>query len=261
MKPAAVTFKKAATKGIFKALLTLTVFAASIHCSGGLKAEDAAEILRRMDEVLFAARDQTSSVTMILTDRNGNERVREASVWQKGTDKRLFRFTAPAAEAGIAFLSLPDDVMYLYMPAYGRERRIATHVKNQSFAGTDFSYEDLEAANYSKRYEASLKGMDNGNYILSLKPLEGTRSDYSEIIVTVNSEHYYPLKMRSLDRGGQDYKIAEYNFVEKDGYWTTREITMTNLKREHTTRMIFDKIEFDTGLDDDIFTVRNLTRY
>src|SRR5690554_3855546 len=114
-----------------------------------LFAQDVATILQKIDQVLFQPNDQTSNVRMVLTDRNGNERVREASVWQKGSDKRLFRFTRPASEAGIAFLSLPDDLMYLYMPAFGRERRIASHLKNQSFAGTDFSYEDMETKEYA----------------------------------------------------------------------------------------------------------------
>jgi hypothetical protein len=69
---------------------------------------------------------------------------------RKDRTNGCFALPSPASEAGIAFLSLPDDLMYLYMPAFGRERRIASHVKNQSFAGTDFSYEDMEAREYAQ---------------------------------------------------------------------------------------------------------------
>ncbi|TVR40667.1 MAG: outer membrane lipoprotein-sorting protein [Bacteroidia bacterium] len=224
-------------------------------------AEDAGTILREMDEVLFAGEDQTSNIRMILTDRNGNERVREAQVWQKGSSKRLFRFTAPAAEAGIAFLSLPDDVMYLYMPAYGRERRIASHVKNQSFAGTDFSYEDLEVEKYVNRFTPKLLEETDETYILELTPLPDMRSDYSKIIAHIHKTHYYPLKMESFDRGGQPFKVAEYTFRKQEDYWYTAEIKMTNLRRDHNTRMIFEGVAFDTGLDDSVFSVRNLTRH
>ncbi len=224
-------------------------------------AEDAGSILKKMDAVLFAGEDQTSSIRMILTDRGGNERVREAQVWQKGANKRLFRFTAPAAEAGIAFLSLPDDVMYLYMPAYGRERRIASHVKNQSFAGTDFSYEDLESEKYVKRFTPELLDETDETYILELTPLPDMRSDYSKIIAHIHKKHHYPLKMESFDRGGQPFKVAEYTFKKKGDYWYTAEIKMTNLRRNHSTRMIFEEVAFDTGIDDSVFSVRNLTRY
>lgn len=225
------------------------------------QAQDAAEILRKMDKVVFAGQDQTAEVTLVLKDRRGNERTRQATVWQKGSDLRLFRFTAPAAEAGIAFLSLPDDVMYLYMPAYGRERRIASHVKNQSFAGTDFSYEDLEVAHYARRFAPELIEETGAHYIIELTPLPDTRSDYSRIITHINKEHYFPEKMRSFDRGGQEYKVAEYTFKREGDYWYTKEISMTNLKRNHSTRMVFEEVTFDTGLEDELFTVRNLTRF
>ncbi len=222
---------------------------------------DAAGILDKMDAVLFASEDQKSTIEMVLIDRNGNERTREAMVWQRGSDKRLFRFTAPAAEAGIAFLSLPNDVMYLYMPAFGRERRIASHVKNQSFAGTDFSYEDLESVKYSEKYKPVLLEETDSQYILELTPLTDVRSDYSKVIAHVNKEHYYPEKMESYDRGGQKAKVAEYTFDRQDGYWYIQEIFMTNLNRDHRTRMTFTGVQFDTGIDDQVFTVRNLTRY
>ncbi len=226
-----------------------------------LAAQDASEILNKLDNVVYASEDQTSKVIMVLTDGNGNERTREAEIWQKGTDKRLFRFTAPAAEAGIAFLSLPDDVMYLYMPAFGRERRIASHVKNQSFAGTDFSYEDLESTRYADKYEPVLLEETSEHFILELTPLPDVRSDYSKVIAFVNKDHYYPEKMESYDRGRQKAKIANYTFEKKDDYWYIKEIHMQNLKRDHSTRMTFRDVVFDTGLDDGIFTVRNLTRY
>jgi len=32
--------------------------------------------------------------------------------------------------------------MWLYLPAIGRERRIASHMTGDSFMGTDFTYEE-----------------------------------------------------------------------------------------------------------------------
>ena len=71
---------------------------------------------------------------------------------QKGTSMRIFRFTALSSQAGIAVLLLPNEVMYLYMPAFGKERRISSSVKSQKFAGTDFSYDDIESKPYSDKY-------------------------------------------------------------------------------------------------------------
>jgi outer membrane lipoprotein-sorting protein len=233
----------------------------SLCCIPGLFAQDAKEIIEKMDKVLYGADNQYSEVRMTLTDRNGNERIREARIWQKGDDKRLFRFTAPAAEAGIAFLSLPDEVMYLYLPAFGRERRIASHVKNQSFAGTDFSYEDLESKAYAKRYTASLQEQSETCYRIALIPLPENRSDYSRIEVKVDKEHYFPMVMESYDRGGNKVKVAMYTFAKEGAYWYPQEITIDDLKKNHTTRMEMTHTEFDTEMDEQIFSIRNISRY
>lgn len=220
------------------------------------RAQDAQQILQKMDEVLYAPNDLVAVNTIVLTDRNGNQEMREAYVKQKGTDKRIMRFTAPASQAGIAVLALPDNVMYLYLPAFGRERRIAASVKNQHFAGTDFSYDDMEPKPYSEKYAGKLLQSENDVHVLELTP-KG-RSDYSKIIAQINKIHYYPQVMEYYDRGNNKIKEAKYTFQKIGKYWNAKEIEMTDLKRKHKTSMQMSDVEYDTGLSDDEFTVRKL---
>lgn len=226
-----------------------------------LLAQDAATILTKVDQVLFQPSDQTSNIRMVLTDRNGNERIREATTWQKGSDKRLFRFTRPTSEAGIAFLSLPDDLMYLYMPAFGKERRIASHVKNQSFAGTDFSYEDMETKEYSKTYSGKVLREEGNLFILELVPLPSVRSDYSKMIVAINKTNHTPERSESYDRGGNLAKTAVYTWQRQGNYWFPKEIFIKDEKKGSSTRMIMSDVKFDSNISDQVFTIRNLTSF
>ena len=57
-------------------------------------AQDANTILSNMDKVLYGPQDMTGTNRIVLIDQNGKEEVREADVKQKGTDKRIMRFTA-----------------------------------------------------------------------------------------------------------------------------------------------------------------------
>ncbi len=93
-------------------------------------AQTATEILAKVDATASAPEDITEKLIIQLIDKNGRKQTRKAVMWQKGNEKRLFRFIEPASYKGIGILSLPGDVMYLYMPAYGKERRIASSVKN-----------------------------------------------------------------------------------------------------------------------------------
>jgi outer membrane lipoprotein-sorting protein len=240
-----------------KALSKKLIFTALIGMGTILFAQDASTILKKMDDVMYSPKDMTGKNTIILIDKAGNEEVREAIIKQKGTDKRIFRFTSPASQAGIAFLSLPNDVMYMYLPAFGRERRIASSAKNQNFAGTDFSYDDMESVPFSDKYTPKLlKTEEDSIFVLELTP-QG-RSDYSKVVVTIDKVHYYPIMMEFYDKGRNKVKKANYTFTKIGNYWNASEIEMIDLKKNHKTKMQMSDVKYDTGLSDDEFTVRKL---
>ncbi len=225
-------------------------------CSLSAYSQDAATILRKMDDVMFSPKDMTGKMRVVMTDKNGKQEVREATIQQKGSDLRLFRFTSPASQAGIAVLSLPGDVMYLYLPAFARERRIASSARNQNFAGTDFSYDDMESVSYSVKYTPRLLNSANNNFVIELTPK--AESDYSKIVINVNDKEFFPESMEFYDRGNNKTKTARYTFKKVDKYWNASEVEMTNLRSGRITSMQMSDVRYDTGLTDDDFTIRKL---
>lgn len=226
-----------------------------------LNAQDATAVLKKMDEAMYASKDQTVKLKMTLVDKAGKESVREAESYQKGNDKRMFRFTSPASQANIAFLSLPNEVMYIYLPAYQKERRIASHVKNQGFSGTDFSYDDMESKLYSERYDAVSVKTEGDKYILEIKPKVDNKTDYSKMVLTMGKNNYYPINVKYYDKAGKQVKEMVNNKIEKKGnYWTATDFEMKDLRKGTKTKMQFTSIEFDKGISDDEFSVRKLIR-
>ena len=237
----------------------LSVLVSALFLLVGLNAnaQDANNILSKMDDVMYSPKDMTGKTKIVLIDKAGKEKTREATMIQKGTDKRLFRFTAPSSQAGIATLSLPDDVMYMYLPAFGKERRISSSVKSQKFAGTDFAYDDMEAKLYSEKYTPKLIKTEADVYVLELTPIS-KKSAYSKLMVNVHKTDYYPTYMEYYDKGNHKIKEATYQFEKIGEYWNAKEIEMTDLKKNHVTKMIMSDVKYDTGLTDDDFTVRKL---
>ncbi len=226
-----------------------------------LHAQDAMSILGRCDSVTYAPDDQVNKIKTILTDKKGRTQEREAIATQMGNDYRLFRFTAPASQEGIAFLSLPDDVMYLYLPAYEKSRRIASHIKNQNFAGTDLSYEDMESVPMTEKYDASLLEVNEKGFLLEMTSKPGRKSDYSKMVTLIDKENYTILSSDYYDRGGNKVKSLRNEKIENiDGYWIITELLMTDLKKDHSTRMIFTETQINTGLSEDDFSLRMLER-
>lgn len=222
---------------------------------------DAQDILNGIDEVTNTPKDQKMTIQITLTDKDNKEEFRELAILQKGYDKRMAKFNSPASQKGIAFLSLPDDVMYLYLPAFKKTRRIASHVKNTKFAGTDFTYEDMEAKKYSEKWIPEFVKNGDNLFVLSLTPKKDVKSDYSKLIMHVRTDNFYPVRIEHFDKGGTLVKIMTREMIEKvDGYWVSKDYRMEDLKTKHKTKMLIQEVIFDSDIQDDTFSERYLSR-
>jgi len=219
--------------------------------------QDAKTVLDNMDKIIFSPKDKQAKVTMILTDKTGKEKVREAIMLQKGNDKKLYRYTKPESQAGIATLSLSNDIMWLYMPAFENPKKISMLAKGQSFNNTDFSYEDMNTTPYSDRYTPFLLQTQKDEYMLRLVP-KSTKSNYSQIIVSIHKSYGYPILMEFYNTQGKKFKEAGYRYEKVGKYWNAAEVTMKDLEKNHSTKIQLSDVKFDQGLADDLFTVENM---
>jgi outer membrane lipoprotein-sorting protein len=240
------------------ALVLITPFFQAFSQSSSMTA---AEVVEKVDQVINAPADQDFTVKLVLIEKNGATKERIMNMKQKGSDKRYVKFLSPADQRGIAFLSLPGDLMYIYLPSYAKVRRIASHVKNTSFAGTDFTYEDMEAVKFSQKYNAELLREETDSFVVQLTPKPGVQSDYSKLIMWIRKDIFFPVRVEMYDRGGNLYKLMTRSGIEKaNGYWVSKEAEMKNVKTGDSSKMIFQEIIFDSGLSDSIFTTQYLSR-
>ena len=236
-------------------LVILLLFIGAMNASS----QDAKTILENMDKIIFSPKDKQGKVTIILTDKEGKDKIREAIMLQKGRDKKLYRYTKPESQAGVATLSLPGDVMWLYMPAFGKPKKISMLSKSQAFTGTDFSYEDMVTTPYSDRYTPELLKTEHDAYVLQLVP-KSTKSVYSKIIVRINKTNSYPVTMEFYNEKGKKFKDADYRYEKIGKYWNASEVVMKDLDKKHSTKIQLKDVKFDQGLSEDLFTPEALKK-
>lgn len=222
-------------------------------------AQDAPAILAVMDKIMFSGKDKSGKVEIILTDKDGKEKVREAEIFMKGTDKKLYRYTKPESQAGIATLSLPGNIMWMAMPAFAKPKRISMLSKSQSFTGTDFSYEDMATTPYCERFTPTLQSTGANDYVLDLTP-KSNKSRYSKIILRVNKTNGYPIWMKFYNEQGKMFKEATYIYEKIGKYWNASEVEMKDLEKNHSTKIKLTDIKYDQGLSDDLFLIDNLKK-
>lgn len=247
--------------GMFIAVTAALLALVSAAAAAQGAALTASQVLDKVDAAVNGPKDQGYTSRLVLKDKNGGQKVRELLMLQKGRDRRLVRFLSPADQRGIAFLSLPGNIQYVYLPAFGKVRRISSSVKNSSFAGTDFTYEDLEASRWSEKWDAKITGQEEGTTVLELTLRPGASSGYSRLVVHVPTDSFYPVRVEHFDRNGQLAKVlVREDLRQVKGYWISMLTRMEDVKTGHVTEMAVSDVQLDTGIGDEKFSERWLTK-
>jgi outer membrane lipoprotein-sorting protein len=216
--------------------------------------------------------DTSGLLTMTLVDARGRERVR--SLEQRmasfgGVDKKIMEFKSPADVRGTAFMNWSyteagkSDDQWIYLPALKRVRRISSDGKGDAFMGSDFSYDDL-AERHPSRDIHTIIGSESINgeacWIIESKAKDAT-DGYSKTISWISKERLTGFKRDFYDRKGALLKtlsVQETRIV--DGYLMITRTEMHNVQKNTRTRMEFADLKLDTGIKDELFSERTLTR-
>jgi len=224
------------------------------------------ELAILMDE-RESPQDMKSTMSMVLTNKNGKMRSSEIRSYSKDASKKqILWFLAPADDKGIAYLKIEhkdkNDDMKLWLPNFKKIRRISSRKKTESFMGSDMSYEDMTSRNLDE-YTYSITGSENINdkdcYILESIP-NGIKTEYSMHRSWITKDTYLLLKEESFDKNGQLLKNKSIIYQKIETYNIMKELRVKNVQRNHQTVLKFDNIDVDSGIKDNIFHEKNLKR-
>jgi len=218
------------------------------------------EIARVIDRRDTGWQDQSTSLVMILRNRQGQEsrrdlRVKTLEVEADG-DKSLTIFDTPRDVKGTAFLSythaIRADDQWLYLPALKRVKRITSSNKSGPFMGSEFAYEDLTSQEVEKYTYTWLRD----------EPLDGARtlvverrpaykySGYTRQLVWVDVRMWRPVKVEYYDRKNSLLKTLRSTEFTRylDRYWRPAKMSMINHQSGKSTELLWTNYRFRSGL-------------
>ncbi|MDB4966025.1 MAG: Outer rane lipoproteinsorting protein [Myxococcales bacterium] len=241
------------------AIVSLTSF------SGRAAAADptAPELLVKIDQALNAFKDAVFESKLVMKQPNGSIREYVFTTYQKFPSKRLVRFSAPGDVKGMGVLIESAETMYVFLPGFQRVRRMGTHIKNQSFMGSDFSFEDMAEIAYGTIYDAKLVGSDEKNWILELNAKAGQDLEFPKIKLWADKSMYQPTKLEYYDATGKNLKTQLRLDYAKDSprhFQPGKVVIIDHRRNDHESQIVFTSTKIDSGLSDDIFSVRSLVR-
>lgn len=229
------------------------------------------EIVEKANQAAYyAGNDGQADVKMVITDAGGGERTREFRILRLntggGTQKFYVYFKAPADVRQQVFMVWKevaqgkDDSRWLFLPALNLVKPIAPGDKRTSFAGSDFVYEDVSGRALWEDTHELIKETDK-QYLIKNTPNNPSAVDFSEYTVAIDKTTFLPVKAEYLDKNGKLFRRVEAVKVEPvQGRPTVTESRVDDLVRGGHTVNFFSSIQYDTGLNEAIFTERFLRR-
>ena len=182
-----------------------------------------------------------------------------------GSSRAVLRFTAPAEVKGVALLIVnhPDRAsdQWMWTPALQRERRIALQDRSTRFFGTDFSFEDLEERDVNQ-FEYRLlgeQGIDGAAcWRIESAPTQRKVSQYTRSEVWVRKDTHAFAQMENFIKNDLVRRLKYSDFVQVQGIWTARRLAMTDLRRNSTTILTLEKLQYNVPLKEEDFTIQAL---
>ncbi|HET9372656.1 MAG TPA: outer membrane lipoprotein-sorting protein [Vicinamibacterales bacterium] len=226
-----------------------------------------------------AGKDARLAMRMRLYDRQ--DRVRERALTLESMrggpgrpvsgDRALIRFTYPNDIKNTGFLiwehPKEDDERFLYLPALGRVRRIAGSETQESFVGSDFTYEDIggrQLEDYTYRLidaPAEWTAPDGSKHPVFALESKSRAADarFPRVVSLIRRDNVVVVFAEIRNRRDEIQKEYVARKVEKvDGYWTVTEMVMRDLGQRTRTELVVERAEYDVGLSPDAFSRRAL---
>ena len=237
--------------------------------------------LARQVEDRDTAKDVRMSIRMRLYDRQNRVRERTLTMMSlRGgpgrptpADRTLIRITHPADISGTGFLVWEqpeaEDERFLFLPSLGRVRRIAGAEAQESFVGSDFSYEDIGGrefddyqyvlVNDAASWTAS-DGASHPAYVLESRRRDAS-SRFPRVVSTVRRDNYVVVHAEIFNRRDERQKTFDVRKLERiSGYWTATDLVMSDAAQRTRTELVAADVAYDTGLSADDFSRRALER-
>lgn len=239
--------------------MTLTAIPLLLSLLAPAFAGDGDAHLEKVDTAINAAKDASSDVAAE-TVIPGKKPITMAFTLQTSGQKRRVQFSSPGDMKGTRVLVMSPKQMYVYLPAYNKIRRVASHANNQGFMGTMFADADMSTTRYSGLYEAKVVKDDDSGMTLELTPREGEKTAYAKIQMDVMKPEMVPQTLRYFNKKGQHVKTEERsNWYRADGIVQPQRLKMIDHTRGDAYTVLDQTVTgVNDGLGDDLFSQRAL---
>jgi len=246
------------------ALLLAALACMQILSAAAVADEKGNAIIQKLDKLATAPADQYFVFELTTYEKGKDPKAMTFEVTIKGTKWRRVRFLTPGDVKGFRMLVRSLGQMYVYLPAYRRVRRIASHVRDQGFMGSTYSYDEMAIVTYGDVFDCDLAEETDTHYRLKCKRREGQEFNYPVMEMDVRKDIHRPEELRFFNDKGEKLKTderSEYECKDENEICNPQMMKITDHTRgDMYSTMVCKDWKKDQGVKDKFFTVRSLQK-
>ncbi len=251
--------------------IKLLVSAALIIAGFNANAQLTGEQIIEKTYNLPTGEDQSSTLKMTLTNKQGKQRLRVIKQFTKDfgeVEKKIMFFQSPADIKNTSFMnwsynSDKNDDQWIYLPALKKIKRISSDSRSDYFMGSDFTYDDLGDRKLNADIHKLLRTetINGKDYYVVESISKDEDYMYSKTITWISKDTFIGIKKEFYDEDGDLLKILSINKTEEvSGFLIITNSEMKNIQKDHTTTISLSDIKINSGISPSKFTERMMTR-
>ena len=248
-----------------KTLRWLTTAALAVtFASGSARAQTDPLALEIIDEFDRMMRGESSAGLMRMEiDTENWSRAIEMRVWSLGTEHSLVRVESPPKEARTGTLKVNSEVWHYY-PNVDRTIKLSPSMMLGSWMGSHFTNDDLvKESRLVDDYDIVIShdGPRDGENVweFTLTPKPDAPVIWGRIEQQIRKRDRMPTWARYYDEDGSLVRTMNFSdFKVLGGRTLPARMVMEPTDGEERTVVIYLELEFDVGLEEDFFSLRNL---
>lgn len=247
-------------KSLERIALGFTAFALATLFAFSGNAESAEGYLAKLDKSLnnWKTLDSQFEVT---TEGGGSKTILKLRnrMQNKGAFNRQFvDISAPADMAGTKVLTKSPEKMWIWLPAFKKKRRIASHMNEQGFLGTALASRDMNLTHYGASFTASLVS-DSAKEVELKLVAKGPKAPYPRLDMKIDKSKMVPTEVKFYGERDTHIKTeTRTDYVCESGYCMPKTLKMVDHGKgiASTIRLVTYKV--NPSLEKGLFSPRNL---
>ena len=242
---------------IHLAVLLTALLASSWNTSALAASGD--EVLSMMDESSTRAADQFFEYELINEEPGREAKMMALKVHIKG-ERRMTEFLAPGDMKGTKVLVRSRAELYIYLPAYNKVRRVASHATKGGFLGTTYSNEDISTITFANVYTGKMMSENDKEWVVEASPREGIKAMYGKLVFTVRKDYKQPSEIKYFNAKSEHIKTETRTEYSCQGNICNAGIMkmVDHSRGEASTEFQRRDWQVNTGISDSLLSKRNL---